>query len=581
MGPATAGRLLAQRGLRAESLEAYDQAIAAVARVSDAGREVEARQRLARELIPLDPLRAAAVLEGGQSRTASPVARRMTDELIARLRASAAPAPGRTPPTSTPTAPVAATVPDVTVVIPCYKQAHYLPEAVASVVAQTWSSWEIVVVDDGSPDDTAEVAGRLAAQHGADRVRLLRQENRGLPAARNAGFRAARGRYVLPLDADDRIKPTLLARLVEVLERQPEVGFAYSEIEHFGARDDVHPLPDFDRAALYRGNIACVCALVRRAAWEQVGGYDEAMREGYEDWDFWITLARAGWEGHCTHLPLFLYRKTSESMLRDANRKQERLLATIVAKHAALFDERTRTWAGEVLARHRGGPTATPAATPTATPGATPRVSVVIPCHGQARQLPMAVASVAAQTFRDWELIVVDDGSPDESAEVAAHLLERLGGRPGRLLRQARAGLAAALDAGVAAARGAYVLPLDAGDAIDAGFLEKTVAVLDGRPEVHIVGTDGLTFGAREERIQLDPVAGWPSVHQADCLFPSSLYRREAWTRVGGYGAGDAAGREAWAFWVGCRDAGLAVAHVREPLFYRRLPPAGAGQAPA
>src|SRR5207249_2147019 len=114
--------------------------------------------------------------------------------------------------------------PAVSVVIPCYKLARYLPEAVASVVAQTFRDWELIIVNDGSPDETSEVARRLIAEHGGARIQLIEQANAGLSAARNAGIRAGRGKYVLPLDADDKLDSTMLERAVALVEQRPEVG---------------------------------------------------------------------------------------------------------------------------------------------------------------------------------------------------------------------------------------------------------------------------------------------------------------------------------------------------------------------
>jgi glycosyltransferase involved in cell wall biosynthesis len=248
--------------------------------------------------------------------------------------------------------PKAAPEPIVSVVIPCYKQAHFLPEAVESVVAQTFGEWEIIIVNDGSPDNTSAVANQLIAKYPGKQIRLVEKANGGLPAARNTGFKAARGKYLLPLDADDKIKPELLAKLVPILDSRPKVGFAYSHIQHFGDVDSEFPLPDFDGPTFVsKDNIGCVCSLVRRTAWEQAGGYNEAMREGYEDWDFWIGCIEHGWEGHCVHEPLFLYRKSGKSMLADANQKRERLIAQIVVNHPKLYNEATRQAAQELLGR--------------------------------------------------------------------------------------------------------------------------------------------------------------------------------------------------------------------------------------
>lgn len=241
-------------------------------------------------------------------------------------------------------------VPGVSVVIPCWNQARFLPDAVESVRQQTFGDWEIVIVNDGSPDDTSVVAIRLAAQGG--RITLIEKPNGGLSSARNAGIRAASGAYVFMLDADDRIRPTMLERTKAALDARERVGFAYSHIQHFGDVDTVYPLPDFDRATLIsRDNNVCGSALVRKSMWRQVGGYDEAMREGYEDWNFWLSCVEKGWEGHCIHEPLFCYRKHGQSMLTDANTKRERLLARLVQNHPRLYDTASRAHAEEVLGR--------------------------------------------------------------------------------------------------------------------------------------------------------------------------------------------------------------------------------------
>jgi glycosyltransferase involved in cell wall biosynthesis len=314
---------------------------------------LEALLTVGEEMCALDRTLAGTILKLGLD-----LARKVSDEvgeqtackLLASL--SSMPAPVARPAVLASAAPKTRP-PVVSVVIPCYKQAHYLHEAVESVVAQSFADWEILIVNDGSPDNTSEVAKQLIAKFPGKQIRLVEKSNGGLPSARNAGMRAARGKYFLPLDADDKIKPALLARLVPVLDASPKVGFAYTHIQHFGDIDMEYPLPDFDRATLIaKDNIACVCSLIRRSAWEQVGGYNEAMREGYEDWDFWIGCVEHGWEGYCLHEPLFLYRKSGHTMLSNANQKRERLIAQIVQSHPKLYNEATRKSAKELLDRH-------------------------------------------------------------------------------------------------------------------------------------------------------------------------------------------------------------------------------------
>jgi glycosyltransferase involved in cell wall biosynthesis len=246
--------------------------------------------------------------------------------------------------------------PAVSVIIPCYKQAHYLPESVQSVLDQTFTDWELIIVNDGSPDETSVVAEQLR-QKRPDRIRLLEKANGGLSSARNAGIRVAQGKYIFLLDADDRIQPTMLEKTKTVLDTRPKVGFAYTHIQHFGDLTNVYSLPDFDRGTLIaKDNIVCAMSLVRKAAWQQVGGYNEAMREGYEDWDFWIGCVEHGWEGFRIPEPLACYRKSATSMLSGANQKRERLIATIVCNHPRLYDAKTRTWADEVLRKSADNP---------------------------------------------------------------------------------------------------------------------------------------------------------------------------------------------------------------------------------
>ncbi|HTN54282.1 MAG TPA: glycosyltransferase [Anaeromyxobacter sp.] len=241
--------------------------------------------------------------------------------------------------------------PAVSVVIPCYRQAEYLPFAVSSVALQTFRDWEIVVVDDGSPDDTAAVTRQLIKKLAGRRIRLLRQPNRGLAEARNAGIRASRGRYVLPLDADDGIDREFLAKTVAVLEREPGISIVATDLAKFGAAEGVIPAnPEAPLPVLLVGNQQAYCSLYRREVFEAVGGYAPDMPvAGYEDWNFWISAAERGFRARRVPEPLLLYRVKSQSMITTANRHDRQLRAWIALRHPALFSEAQRAAAAEVL----------------------------------------------------------------------------------------------------------------------------------------------------------------------------------------------------------------------------------------
>ncbi len=223
--------------------------------------------------------------------------------------------------------------PAVSVVLPCYNAHADLPRALDSVRAQTFRDFEIVVVDDGSTDPATRAA--LDALGGD--VRLVRQENRGLAGARNAGFRAARGIYVLPLDCDDWIDATFLEKGVAILNRDPNLAYVFSHIALEGEKAGVlaKGFNAFEQLFL---NQLPYCLLIRREIWERLGGYDETMRAGYEDWEFNIRAAARGHFGQPVEEPLFHYRVSASGMLQSVSRRQHgRLWRAIQARNPEAY----------------------------------------------------------------------------------------------------------------------------------------------------------------------------------------------------------------------------------------------------
>ena len=178
--------------------------------------------------------------------------------------------------------------PRVSIVIPCYNHGTFLPETLASVAAQTYREFEVIIVDDGSTDDlTVQLLDRLDGQE----CHVIRTPNRGVSAARNRGISKASGQYILPLDADDLIAPEYLARTVTLLDGRAEVGVVFGERQFFGERQGVEPLSPYEARRLLVENLIYPAALFRKSDWAAVGGYNEAMVDGWEDWDFWIAIS--------------------------------------------------------------------------------------------------------------------------------------------------------------------------------------------------------------------------------------------------------------------------------------------------
>jgi GT2 family glycosyltransferase len=225
--------------------------------------------------------------------------------------------------------------PTVTVVIPCFEQGQWIEDAIHSVFAQTFDSWEIVVVDDGSTDPgTVRILDDLGTW---SRIILVRQENRGLAAARNAGVARARGEFVVPLDADDELMPAYLGEMVAALSPHPEAAFAHCWARLFGDVDAVWVPRPFNRYWQRLSNGVVGCVLLRKAAWAAVGGYDETMRRGHEDWELWLRLDAAGWSQVRVNQVLFRYRKHGVSMSVRSEAGFETGLAEIRARHPDLY----------------------------------------------------------------------------------------------------------------------------------------------------------------------------------------------------------------------------------------------------
>lgn len=198
----------------------------------------------------------------------------------------------------------------VSVVIPCFNGGRYLEDAVQSALAQTWDDIEIVIVDDGSTDAATL---RLLATARWPRTRVFRQPNGGPAVARNTAIREARGRYILPLDADDTIEPTYVEKALNVLSTRHDVGCVYCKAMKFGAESGPWELPPYRAEELAVDNVIFVTAMFRKEDWLRIGGFDEGLRHGVEDYDFWVKMVASGRDVVQLDEYLFNYRVQSKS----------------------------------------------------------------------------------------------------------------------------------------------------------------------------------------------------------------------------------------------------------------------------
>jgi len=230
--------------------------------------------------------------------------------------------------------------PRLSVVIPCYDQGEFLLDAVASVERSIEEPYELIIVNDGSRESRTREVLDLLRQAG---YRVVDRENGGLAAARNTGVELARAPYILPLDADNRLRSGFVTPALAILDESPEVAAVYGDRYDFGLRNGTIDVPPFDLDSLLPFNFIDACALLRKEVWTACGGYDPGMpAPGWEDWDLWIGAAERGW--HLHHLPgeAFDYRVRPSSMVTqfEDEERRRRMYTYVIAKHRGLYWQR-------------------------------------------------------------------------------------------------------------------------------------------------------------------------------------------------------------------------------------------------
>ncbi|MTS22243.1 glycosyltransferase, partial [Ruthenibacterium lactatiformans] len=228
----------------------------------------------------------------------------------------------------------------VSVIMPCYNDGQYIEEALYSLRAQTYLNWELIVIDDGS--DEPETLRVLEQLEEMPYVRLLRTNHVRPAGARNAGIQAARGTYILPLDADDTIEPTYMEKAVKILNENPHVGVVYCKADLFGEQSGPWGLPDYSLRAMLQDNIVFVTSMFRREDWERVGGFNTNMHAGMEDYDFWLSILELDREVVQIPEVLFHYRIKPKSRTTGFQNSVEQIkdtYHTLYRNHTALYEK--------------------------------------------------------------------------------------------------------------------------------------------------------------------------------------------------------------------------------------------------
>ncbi len=512
------------------------------------------------------------------------------------------------------------TAPTVSVIIPCFNQAEFLYESVDSVLAQTYQDFEIIVVNDGSTDVESI---RILETFNRPKTSIIHSANRGLASARNLAIEHAKGRYILPLDADDKIGGTYLEKCVAVLEGQCEIGIVYCEAEFFGLMEGRWDLPPYEFPDILVSPRIFCSAMFRKSDWEQAGGYSLEMIHGWEDHDFWLSVIGLGRGVHRIPEVLFYYRQKSASMLsamtrekyiysfhklvehhedlyrvnlgelffltsdRDqlkAERDQLKIEASrldyrLVRKLRNLIGTyfpfvyrllakilrgiiRYRAWTKSIwvllsnkqLVFNRSWPKNRPL------------VSVVIASYNYGSYLRETIDSVLAQTFQDFEIIVIDDGSTDVHTK---QVLTSLNTPKTRVIMQTNHGLPVTRNNGIRAARGKYICCLDSDDCLKPTYLEKCLYWLETKA-FDVCFSWVQEFGDSHGVWETGPFS-IDRLMSLNAVSASAVFKRSLWKKVGGYKKAMTTGYDDWEFWLTLAENGARGHCIPELLFlYRR-----------
>ncbi|MEI7475434.1 MAG: glycosyltransferase family A protein [bacterium] len=228
----------------------------------------------------------------------------------------------------------------ISVIIPCYNYGKYINETVDSVLAQTYQNFEIIIVNDGSTD---EYTNNLLKNYDKPKTRVINIENQGVSKARNIGIKEAKGTYILPLDADDKIEKTFFQKAVEILDSDSEIGLVFSNYQFFGKFNKTAKLNyKFPEYLILNNCAILITSFFRKADFEKIGGFNANMVKGLEDYNFLLLLISSGVKVHHINETLIYYRQLNEKTSRSNSLNLTQIKECyyqIYKNHEKLFQE--------------------------------------------------------------------------------------------------------------------------------------------------------------------------------------------------------------------------------------------------
>ena len=229
----------------------------------------------------------------------------------------------------------------VSIIIPCYNQAKYVAEAIESALNQTYKNVEIVVINDASTDNSSDVIKSYTDKY-PNIIFLDEKENKGVVKSRNLAIEKSTGDYILPVDADDKIDSTFCEKAVKILDSDLDIKIVYSRIQFFGHLNKEFKLEAFNPNRIIFNNCIPNTAMYRKSDFVTVGGYKDYMKDGWEDWNMWLSILEiTPNKEKCAYKIdkiLYLYRQFESGTRSDFKlKKQNELFVNMIINHPSLY----------------------------------------------------------------------------------------------------------------------------------------------------------------------------------------------------------------------------------------------------
>lgn len=398
------------------------------------------------------------------------------------------------------------------VITACFNHGKYIHEMLDSVFKQTFQDFEIIIVNDGSTDETKEILDQVKNE----KVRVYHTENHGPAFARNLAIKHSQGEIIMNLDADDKIAPAFLEKCVLILDAKPDVGIVYSDVHFFGAKNGLYELKEATIENMLLENRIVANACFRKSDWEKTSGYSVDLVNDLEDYDFWLSILELGYNVFKINEPLVYYRTYSDSQnSRSARNRKEisevyRNVIKVFKKHENFYKNYPAIWGYFASLENQICLNFNDITLSQDLHNSKPTFSIITPTCKRPQLLKRAIMSVLSQSYTDFEMIIVDDANDIETVRV---ILDINSPKIRYYAHDKQRGASAAYNSGIKLSRGKYINFLDDDDEYLPGILENIFSTYNTiEDEIGFVWTGIVNVIATDEGEHILNTRKWPEI---------------------------------------------------------------------